>query len=631
MSGFFGIFNRKGKQVDKEIANIMFDGMSNWKPDEKGIWSKGSVAFGHAMLWNTPESKFEHFPIKQDTYVLVMDARIDNRKELAKELNLPSRPMEEIGDSEFVLSAYKKWGKECPKYLLGDFVFIIWDEQKQQLFCARDHIGIKLFYYYLSEDYFIFANDIETILLHPNIEINFDDNFVASFFSGEGVYPPKATFFKRIKKLSAASILIVSKEGVENRVYWKIEDSPSIRCDTFEEYVQKLRILFEDAVDVRLRTIFPVASHLSGGIDSSPIAVLAARKLKEKGDKLYAFNWINIPKSSDESEYEAWSFSRRIAENENIDHKEFSIGSDYIVKILEEHNIFTKGTMYSWKEYFVQDAVKKLGSRTVLSGWGGDELISHNGYSYTTGLANQGKVVQVIKYLFLEKKYFNYSWYRLTKYIILFLFPRKIVNYLRKSKMKDEDSTNYYDSYMNEKFLLFLKGYPDKKYPGALGVRNHQLALYNYGHLLTRVESWALSVYSKKFEYRYPLLDKRIVEYAIGVPEELFYLQKGKSRSLFKSAVTDLLPNDIIWASKPEEEKINKKLEKDFINVLKIMQYKYKYKYDELYSNKYLEYDKFKNYLNTVDFEKSESDELNNVGLAILFLNSIKKLSSNVV
>jgi len=110
MSGFFGIFNRNGKPVEGNVANKMLDAMSYWEPDERDLYIDGPIAMGHAMLWNTPESKYEHLPLVKDGYVLAMDARIDNREELTKEIELPDRSMSEIGDSEFILGAYKKWG-----------------------------------------------------------------------------------------------------------------------------------------------------------------------------------------------------------------------------------------------------------------------------------------------------------------------------------------------------------------------------------------------------------------------------------------------------------------------------------------------------------------------------------------
>ena len=314
MSGIFGIFNRNGNSVEKKIADDMLNSMLSWDPDEHDLWIEDSVSLGHAMLWNTPESKYEHFPLQKNAYVLTMDARIDNRKELVNELDLPDCPMEEIGDSEFILAAYKKWGEDCPKHLLGDFAFAIWDEKEEQLFCVRDHMGIKPFFYFQSDELFVFSNDISVLLKHPEISKDLDDLTVAYFVKDQGTYSKYDTYFDKIKKLPPASRMIVSKKKVYKNCYWCIEDSPQIRYKTFDEYVKRLKELFNNAVEVRMRTDYTMASHLSGGIDSSPIAVQVARKLKDRRSLLHVFIWIDIPHDKDLFEFESWSFSRRISD-----------------------------------------------------------------------------------------------------------------------------------------------------------------------------------------------------------------------------------------------------------------------------------------------------------------------------
>ena len=635
MSGFFGIFNRYGKQVEEKVADDMLKSMSSWNPDECNLWMDGSVALGHTMLWNTPESIYEHLPLQKDIYVLTMDARIDNRNELVKELELPDYPISEIGDSEFILAAYSKWGEECPKYLLGDFAFAIWDEKKQQLFCARDHIGIKLFHFYLSDDLFIFGNDIEGLLKHEDVPKILDDKTVATFLKGEGIHTKRDTFFEKIKKLPPATTLTITKSNVVKKKYWYIEDSPSIHYDTYDEYVQKLKELFDNAIDARLRTVFPVASHLSGGIDSSSIAVSAGRKLKNKHQKLYAFNWMDIPENNEEYEYEAWKFSRRIAEGEsNIVHEEFCIDPHFMIKQYEEHNFLTKGTMFYWREYAVQDMVEAIEARTLLSGWGGDEMISYSGAtSYLFYLSSQKKIIEIVKYLYYEKKYSKYSWINLFKRLLRMILPPYIVEYLkrkrkrkRKRKINDDQlGQDFYNRYTTKEFKKYMNSHQSKEFPSVSGVREMQLVMYNYGHLQNRIESWALSAFSKRIEYRYPLLDKKIVEYAMGIPEEIFYPKKGITRHLMKNMVSTLLPYDIVWFIKADEPKVNKKLKKDFTKALEIMQKNYKDK-DYKIENKFLENYKIKMALDTFDFEKSDSFKLGNIVLSIMLLNSIRKL-----
>lgn len=628
MSGFFGIFNRNVNPVEKKIAENMLESMSSWNPDEINLWIDGPVALGHVMLWNTPESKYEHLPLKKNMYVLTMDARIDNREELIAELELPSRPLNEIGDSEFILGAYEKWGEDCPKHLLGDFAFVIWDERKKQLFCARDHVGIKLFYFYQYDNIFIFSNDIESILSHPSVDKKLDDNTVATFLKDEGIHTERDTFFEKIKKLPPATSLTITSSYINEKKYWSIENSPLVNYNTYEEYIKRLKYLFNSSVEARLRTFFPIASHLSGGIDSSPIAVLAARKLKNKNRKLYVFNWIDIPENEDEYEYEAWSFSRRIAEIEsNIVHKEFIIDPHFMVKQYEEHNFFTRGTMFYWREYAVLDMVEDIGARTIMSGWGGDELISYNGATYLSHLYSQKKGIQLLKYLYYEKKYSTNSWSQFIKLILKVLLPSYIIRYLtNKRNINDEQSgPDFYNRYTTKEFSKFMNVHQSKKFPIVSGIREEQLALYNYGHLQNRIESWALAAFPKKIEYRYPLLDKRIIEFAMGIPEDIFYPQKGVSRHLMKSMISDLLPYDIVWFPKPNESKINKRLKKDFTKALEIMQKKYKLE-DDIIINRYLNHKHIKMALDTFDFKKFDSFKLKNIVVSIMFLNSLKKL-----
>lgn len=627
MSGFFGIFNRNGKPVDTDIVNNMFDAMSYWNPDDSNVYINDSIALGHTMLWNTPESKFEHLPLEKEAYIITMDVRIDNRDELIKELELPNHSLEKIGDSEFILAAYKKWGEKCPEYLLGDFSFAIWDEKQQQLFCVRDHIGIKQFYFYLGDDLFVFGNDIEGILAQSNVSQTLNDNVVAAYLKDEGIHTKRDTFFENVKKLPPGTTLTVTSSEIVENEYWCIENSPLVHYDSFQEYVEKLKELFQSAVEVRLRTAFPISSHLSGGIDSSPIAVMAARKLKKKNKNLYVYNWIKIPSNKDEYEFESWSFSRRISKQEtNIYHEEFSVDPKFMLWFSEKHNILTKGSLYSWEEYHVQDMVENIGARTILSGWGGDELISHNGYSYISGLFSQGKIINAFRCLFNEKKYLNYSWVKFFKRTLRMMLSKEVIKYLKNKNEDYQKKSHYYNQYSTKEFCDYMNNHHQKEYPDERGVKKNQLALYNYGHIHYRIESWALSAFSKRIEYRYPLLDKRIVEFAIGIPEELFYPREGKERSLIKEAVSDLLTHDILWSSKPHEIKRNKTLKKDYAQSMKIIRDKYYSKDCKFYKNKYVDCNKIKDRLETFDFENSDTVVLGNILSEIILMNSIKSI-----
>ncbi len=543
--------------------------LSYWNSDDEGIWSNDFLSLGHKMLWSTPQSKIEHLPRIQDsgnqTFVITIDVRLDNREILVKQLNMIDIPIDEITDSEIVLAAYQKWNKECPKYLLGDFVFAIWDKNKQQLFCVRDHVGIKSFYYYLSDDLFVFSNDIRGVIGHPEVSKNYNDRSITMFLSGDfGFYDENDTFFSEIQKLEAATSITITLDDSLKSIYWKTDNIPAVQYNTYEEYVEKLRELLLDAIQVRLRTSYPVASHLSGGLDSSSIAILAARELKKRNQILYAFNWIETPIENKDSCYPEWGFAIQLAKHENIKQKHIKLTAEFMSEMYDNIDITTDDTSFYFGEYLVRDEAEKYKVRTLLSGWGGDELISYNGYAYISGLFRQGHFIKGIKNIYALYKYDNkkYIYLRTIKKslneLVYSFFSKHTIGLYQGEKLEFDPF-----EFTQDDFLPSAKEYIFQDFNCSAGVHNTQIALFNNGHILQRIENWSSSAIEKKIEYSYPLLDKRIVEFALTVPEDLFAYKDGHKRYFFRSAISCFLPKNIVWAVKNadlEHDKVRIKL-----------------------------------------------------------------------
>ncbi len=144
MSGIAGIFHSDGQSA----ACGMTERIAHRGPDDLGVWREQNVCLRHQMLHTTPESLNEKLPLVKGKLAITADARIDNREELIFALNLAGHPKVGISDSELILEAYGRWGESCPERLLGDFSFAIWDGRRGMLFCARDHMGVKPFYYH---------------------------------------------------------------------------------------------------------------------------------------------------------------------------------------------------------------------------------------------------------------------------------------------------------------------------------------------------------------------------------------------------------------------------------------------------------------------------------------------------
>lgn len=560
MSIIFGIFDRKEKEIDGSHLKIMEDALAYWEVDDKGIWNEGSIVLGHQMLWSTPESKLEHLPhsvyLDNQTLAITIDARLDNREVLVEQLGMTEIPFEQITDSDLLLAAYMKWGEACPKYLLGDFVFVIWDAHKEHFLCVRDHIGIKSFYYYLSDDIFVFSTDIRGVIAHPDVSKKYNDRSIAMFLAGSsGFYDTKNTFYTKIQKLSAGTSMVVRKKSVSESVYWDIENIPKIHYDTYEEYVDKLRELLLDAVKVRLRTVYPVASHLSGGLDSSSIAVLAARKLEKKNKLLYSFNWIETPEGEHDPVYSEWGFATQLAKLENIEQKSIKLTPEFTAAIYDKIDISTDDTSLFWGEYLVRDKAEEHGVRSILSGWGGDELISATGRTYFAGLFQKGQFKKAMKALNVVYKGKNYKYLRIMARYFKLLFYVFIYIRIHNLYQKNISTLNPFE-FALEPFASSAKKFSflssDFLYT-EMSVNNRQKAFFRNGHLLQRIENWASSAIGNRIEYSYPLLDKRIVEFALAIPEELYAPKEGHQRLLFKNAISDFLPENIVRANKNYE------------------------------------------------------------------------------
>src|SRR5438874_2581685 len=151
MSGMTGIFNRDGAPVDRDLLSRMTAYMGFRGPDAQEIRTSGGIGFGHTLLRTTWESETENQPYVLEDVWITADARIDAREDLIRHLQAAGRhPSQNASDPELILHSYHAWSEQCLDRLLGDFSFAIWDQRARRLFCARDHFGIKRFYYSLS-------------------------------------------------------------------------------------------------------------------------------------------------------------------------------------------------------------------------------------------------------------------------------------------------------------------------------------------------------------------------------------------------------------------------------------------------------------------------------------------------
>ena len=229
MSNIYGIIFKDGKAVKVEELNNIHHSLNYWKPDSENQLIHENLGFGYLNLYTTPESRFEVLPFYDQNANLIInaDARIDNREELINKLKI-TKVKKIITDSQLILEAYKKYDINCPAYLVGAFSFAIWDIFKQQLFCARDHIGFKPFYYYNDSRRFIFASEIRGIKANNEITFNINETFIFDALASLRSEKDQ-TFYKEIHRLPPAHYMLVSKDQFRITRYWKLDPTRKIK------------------------------------------------------------------------------------------------------------------------------------------------------------------------------------------------------------------------------------------------------------------------------------------------------------------------------------------------------------------------------------------------------------------
>lgn len=277
MSGITGYVDFLGDAVPLTLVRHMLEPLVARGPDRQSVWAEGPAGFGHALLTTTPEAACEHQPWVSpiDGCVVVADSRLDERPVLLKQLQLP----DDAGDAQLIHAAWRLWGTDCVDKLLGDFAFALWDPNARQLFLARDPMGVRpLYIHHRPGKCMAFASEPDALLCVPGLPHNLNEERLFHVL----VEPLEAidkttTFFAHIQRLPAAHWALVDTGGMQTHCHWNpLAKSPFPAPVSDELWLKGLHSRFLTAVQRRARASAPVGSMLSGGLDSSSVAAVAA-------------------------------------------------------------------------------------------------------------------------------------------------------------------------------------------------------------------------------------------------------------------------------------------------------------------------------------------------------------------
>ncbi len=552
MCGIVGFYVRN-IQKDKLTMSRMLDTIAHRGPDDKGIEHTDDLIFGHVRL-AIIDIEHGRQPMKSPTgrYTLVFNGEIYNYLELRQQLVVKGYKLKTNSDSEVLLYLYIEYGNKLLDYIVGMFAFAIYDNLEKTIFLARDHFGVKPLYYFLKDGLFVFASEIKAILKYPKIksEVNYPSLYEYLVFQ---LVLNQNTLFKNIYKLEPATYLVIKKgKIVEKKEYWKlkydIDDSISI-----EDYSAELLSLLESSVSRQMRSDLPVGAYLSGGLDSSIVATLAAKNYDRKLKTFTgAFKGLK--------EYNEIKYARLVSKALNSEHhivypdcKDFLNSFEKIIYHMDEPA--------AGPGVFPQYMVSKLASRYVkvaLGGSGGDEIFG--GYSrYLVAYLEQcikgsifetqeeGKHIVTLKsiipnmpvlkqYIPMIKNQFSIGLFDKMDKRYFQLINRAIDLYQTYSRSFLENLDKEY--IFNEFSKVF--NYPHtKSYFNKMTHYDLKTLLPSLLHVEDRV-SMAVSL-----ESRVPLLDKRIAELSAQIPPTKKFFG-GKTKYILLQAVKNILPKEIV-------------------------------------------------------------------------------------
>ena len=494
---------------------------------------------------------------------IAADVRLDNRGELCDALGINAAERPTLGDADLILRAYRRWGTDCAAHLLGDFAFAVWDQINERLFCARDVVGARPFYYHYAKDRserrlsrFVFAGDLRAIVAHPLVPTELNLAYlVAAVQTTTGQFQhPDHTYYRAIDKLPPAHCLTLDADGVRRWAYWQPDKVRERRYADERDYVEELRELLQAAVACRIEGTHPVGAHISGGLDSSSVAVLAHRMLGDQGRAFTGFSWAPpLPEDpADLVPNDERKLVEAVREAEGMSVHYTRLAPKHILALARRDLTLQPTTTLQFELAASEDAAS-LGIRTMLSGWGGDELAAFNGRGYFSDLLRRGRWLTLQREFTKRGRLHGGAVWK--QWIASGLFPLLPSAILRRVWYSDAPQPSSLPPYLRPAFAAALADVEPLTRPDLRerpGVHRMQIALLQHGHLGYRMESWAGHGATLGITYAFPLLDQRIVEFALSIPDYLFF-KNGWKRYLYRTAMQGILPDRVRWQKVKED------------------------------------------------------------------------------
>ena len=553
MSGICGLFNIDDAPVAESDLRAMTAMLKRRGPEGTGRWREGRNGLGNTLLATTPELLFEKQPLthSETGCVITADVRLDNRSELANALGL-QQSLDSTGDAELILLAYLTRGAQCVDQLLGDFAFSIWDPRHQMLFCARDHFGMRPFYYHHAPGgIFVFASDARAILVLPRVPYQISEGRIADFLVPQLEWIDyTSTFYEDVFRLPPGHKLSITPSGLRIAEYWKPEPGPDAGSISDDDYAQGFLEVFTQAVDARLRTpVGKVGSMLSGGMDSGSVVAIGKDILSAGGKGPLPTFSAARRRDADCTESQAIyaaltmpSILPTLVHPDELPGLFEPIAMTYAEPFDGEFTIL--------KAIYV--AAHNHGQNVVLDGGAGDTVLAEG--SYIVRLLRQGKLRLAFAEIAGEQKFWGWQPLPMSvfRYARSAFVPEPVKARLR-SLLQQFSSDRFLDeSLISSDFAksVFIESRREELQHMFPGTWTSDYAVERCNAIRPNVtggrERYARIAASLGVEARDPFLDKRVVEFCARLPGRA-RLRNGWPKMILRDLMKDRLPEEVRW------------------------------------------------------------------------------------
>ena len=558
MSAIAGLLRFDGQSVKRPELERVANALRSYGPDRSRVVTDGNIGFVHALMRLTPEDQFDHQPARGSSGSLITaDLRLDNRDEIIARIGLPNVETAAWPDSQILLSAWEKLGDAVWPILRGPFAVAIWDAHRRALILARDHLGLNVVMWHRNARFFAFATMPNGLFALGAVPRQLSEEKFADFLVLNHA-DHATTIYKDIFRVPPAHIMRVEAGGATTqRRYWSPDDVKAVRLASDQDYADGLRECLDVAVRRQMRSLHPIGCLLSGGLDSSSVAVLAARALARKDQRLAAFT--GVPRLGYDAALPAGHYAdetpyveaiARMAGNIDVTYVHNGTGDD--LADLDRFFIALDGpvrnpTNLGWVLAILRLA-RNQGRRVLLGGLQGNSTISWNGWSQTADHFLRGRWLTALRQWQLYYRRTPHSRRAAARNLFIEpMVPLWLGDWLERRRHPDGATAWQAHSPIRADFAAATgvaararRDRHDFRYRARRDERVRGLTQVDY------IGDWhAAEKALTGVEVRDPTADLDVIGFCFGVPPEQF-LAEDTDRSLIRRAMWGLLPEAIL-------------------------------------------------------------------------------------